>query len=202
MNNLLVVIFAIFIALHISGCAITSGNVYLNYVPEQNVSAIKGSETSVVRIKLTDKRVIRNSSNVISIKKNGYGMDCDPITADNDIPKLVSDAVQAELVNRGFKIGNGETLIDIRLDQFFSECAMGFWCAYANANVGFIVYVKRRMNDEDRILYSQRISGSNEESIFFRPSKATGISLEIALKNAVANLMNDKKFIDALMAKQ
>lgn len=66
----------------LSGCALTTEQVELNYAQQAGVSRIAGAEAVSVNVQVADQRLDKSK---VSSKKNGYGMEMAPITAAEDV---------------------------------------------------------------------------------------------------------------------
>lgn len=182
------------IAVLTNGCALTEDMVAINYIPNQNVEKISGAELVNVSINLTDTRTIKDK---ISSKKNGYGMEMAAIKAENDITMLVSSAIEDELLNRGFKLQNGDMIVNTELNKIYNDFKIGLWSGTATSEVVLNVQVK---NNDGNIVYVKTINGShNETGILIMNGKNAKISIEKSLQIAIVNLMKDESFIAALL---
>lgn len=185
------------VALSINGCALTEDKVDISYTPQQNVDKIDGAELINVSVNLTDTRTVKDK---ISTKKNGYGMEMAAIKAKNDITALVSNAIKDELRNRGFKLQNGNVVINTELNKFYNDFKIGFWSGTAASEVIMNVQIK---NSDGNIVYAKTINGlHNEEGIQIMSGNNAKISIEKAMQIAIAKLMEDDSFITSLLKEQ
>ena len=183
-------------ALLVSGCAFTKDYATIDYLPETGVSEVAGADSVTVSVRIADARQVGHSKK-ISHKKNGFGINCASIMANNDVLQLVEKAIETELRNRGFAIGEGDVQANVTVDKFYNNWDLGFWSASADSEVIINVQVK---NPSSRIVYARSVSGKNvEPGVHVFSGENAGKSLEKALKKAVSKLMNDPSFMSALI---
>ncbi|KJR42326.1 lipoprotein [Candidatus Magnetoovum chiemensis] len=122
-------------------------------------------------------------------------MEMAPIVAENDIVKTLKEAIEAELLSRGFKAGS-MVKVYAELQKFYNDFRTGFFSGSALAEVTMNVQIKKKDNT---IIYSKLISaeGANPE-IMLSSGENAKIALDKALKNVVAKLFEDKSFIEAV----
>src|SRR4051812_5584538 len=104
-----------------SGCALTTDVTSITY-SSKNVLKVPGAEGVTVKVVLTDSRTDKER---VSVKKNGYGMEMAPILAPN-VARTVGHAIELELTNHGFTLGEGNLVVTADLNKFYSDVKMGF----------------------------------------------------------------------------
>jgi uncharacterized lipoprotein YajG len=178
----------------LSGCALTKENITLEYIPQSNVESIRGSEKVNIKLNVTDGRTMRDK---VSYKKNAYGMEMAAIISDNDVIELVGKSIKIELHNRGFMVDGGDIEVNIELIKFNNDFKSGFFAGDAAAEVIMGVRVKQKSGN---IPYNKTITGTYvEQDIQLATGSNAKKALDGALKDAIPKLMNDQKFIIALM---
>ena len=178
-----------------SGCALTKDTVSLNYTAQPNVSKVTGAEHAGVMVKVDDAREDRTA---VGAKINGFGAEMAPIVANGDVVALVQSAIETELTDRGFKLGqtNGVTLL-AELNTFRNHFKVGFWAGDSVASVIMHVTVK---NSAGTIVFAKLVSGQGlNPNIQLATGSNAKLSLDAALKDAMDILFKDKDFIAALL---
>jgi uncharacterized lipoprotein len=184
------------LALGASGCALTSENVDLAYVPQTGVVAQAGARDVAVDVKVADQRP--DKSRKVSSKKNGFGMETAPILANEDVTVTVRRAMEQELQARGFTLG-GDAAVSVAADliRLWNDHKMGFFSGDAMAEMQMSVAVKDRGG---RGVYSRLIQVQGAET---NTMLATGNNARLALNDALAKCMkalfDDPAFTAALI---
>jgi uncharacterized lipoprotein len=184
-------------AASLSGCALTTEQVELNYTQQAGVSKVAGADTVSVNVQVTDQRLDKSK---ISSKKNGYGMEMAPITAAEDVAVTVRKAIEKELQARGFQPGSDAALVRIAADitRFYNDHKMGFFAGDAVADLNLSVIVKSK---SDTLLYSKQIIAQGmEKNTQLASGNNAKIALERALENGMKTLFEDRAFVSALLA--
>ena len=180
--------FAVVTGAFLSGCALTTDRVTLQHTPDPNPPQIAGAKGKRVAAEVKDERTVRDR---VSVKKNGYGMEMAPIVASNDVPQFVKQAIEKELANRGFSIGQGGTVANIQLLRFYSDFKVGFWSGDAVAEVDMMVAVRG---------YTRHVNGLYKKGgVMLASGGNAKEALEAALTDAISKLLNDKAFVDTLV---
>jgi uncharacterized lipoprotein YajG len=176
-----------------TGCAFTRERVALSYEPQVGVTALDSASTVKVRVEVVDARIKKDR---ISCKKNGYGMEGANFEAAEDVTKLVARAIETELTSRGFGCDNGPVVIAVELSNFYCDFKIGVFAGDAVGEVAMNVQVKDKGG---KILFSKIVNGENRKGAGVAGQGNVKVVLEAALKMAVANLMDDKSFIDSIL---
>lgn len=183
----------------LSGCALTTEQIELNYTQQAGVTRIAGAENVSVKVQVTDQRQDKSK---VSSKKNGYGMEMAPITASEDVALTIRKAIEKELLSRGFQPGSDASLVNIFADvtRFYNDHKMGFFAGDAVADLNMSATVKAK---NGALLYSKQIVTQGKEA---NTQLASGnnakIALERALENGMKILFEDQAFIAALLSPQ
>ena len=181
----------------LSGCALTTEQIELNYTQQAGVAKIAGAENVSVNVQVTDQRLDKSR---VSSKKNGYGMEMAPITAAEDVAVTVRKAIEKELQARGFQLGSDMALVRVAADvtRFYNDHKMGFFAGDAVADLNLSVIVKSKSG---QLLFSKQIIAQGKEA---NTQLASGnnarIALERALENGMKVLFEDPGFLSSLLA--
>lgn len=181
----------------LSGCALTTEQIELNYTQQAGVSKVAGADTVSVNVQVSDQRLDKSK---VSSKKNGFGAEMAPITAAEEVAVTVRKAIEKELQARGFHLGSDAALITISADvtRFYNDHKMGFFAGDAVADLDMSVMVKSRSGQQ---LFSKQIVAQGKEA---NTQLATGnnakLALERALQNGMKMLFDDPAFVAALLA--
>ena len=192
--NLAFIALAFVVMVLTSGCAVTIDHVDLRYDPQPGARKVQGAEEVKVKVEVSDFRDVKDK---VSAKKNMYGMETAAIVSTRDVTQVVSEAFEAELQNRGFRIGSGDVLVFIELQKFYNDFKIGDWSRAAVAEVVMNVQV-RKPNGE--VLFSRSVRGKGtKQRCQLITGKNAKIALDGALRGAVLALVNDSSFINALL---
>ena len=181
----------------LSGCALTTEQIELNYTPQAGVAKVAGAENVSVNVQVADQRLDKSK---VSSKKNGFGMEMAPITAAEDVAVTVRKAIEKELQARGFQLGSDAALVKVAADvtRFYNDHKMGFFAGDAVADLNLSVTVK---SQKGALLYSKQIIAQGMEK---NTQLATGnnarLALDRALENGMKMLFEDPAFVSALLA--
>ena len=181
----------------LSGCALTTEQIELNYTQQAGVAKVAGAENVSVNVQVADQRLDKSK---VSSKKNGFGMEMAPITAAEDVAVTVRKAIEKELQARGFQLGSDAALVKVAADitRFYNDHKMGFFAGDAVADLNLSVTVKSKSG---ALLYSKQIIAQGKE---VNTQLATGnnakLALDRALENGMKMLFDDPAFLSALLA--
>lgn len=181
----------------LSGCALTTEQIELNYTQQAGISKVAGADNVSVSVQVTDQRL---DNNKVSSKKNGFGMEMAPITAVEDVAVTVRKAFEKELQTRGFQLGSDAALVKITagVTRFYNDHKMGFFAGDAVADLNMSVAVNSRSGQQ---LFSKQIVAQGKEA---NTQLATGnnakLALERALQNGMKTLFEDQAFMSVLLA--
>jgi len=181
----------------LSGCALTTEQIELNYTQQAGVAKVAGAENVSVNVQVADQRLDKSK---VSSKKNGFGMEMAPITAAEDVAVAVRRAIEKELQARGFQLGSDAALVKVAADitRFYNDHKMGFFAGDAVADLNLSVTVKSKSG---ALLYAKQIIAQGKEA---NTQLATGnnakLALDRALENGMKMLFEDPAFLSALLA--
>lgn len=187
----------LFLSIACSGCALSQQSVRLAYVPDGGTSVLAGADKVSIILNGSDRREIKHK---VSAKRNGFGMEMAPISAENDPLDLLVEAIGTELKQRGFLVGKGPTEVVIGLTKFYSNFEIGFWSGNAIADVAFSVEVRR---PNTAPIYNREVHEThNLHGVMLYTGGNAKIALDAALKASVSKLFGDEAFIAALWPDQ
>jgi uncharacterized lipoprotein YajG len=179
----------------LSGCALTTDEVSLDYHSVTHQNEITGARAIRVQVTASDGRAPNRDK--VSVKKNGYGMEMGSIISTQSLPDLLKAAVQQELAKKGFQIGSGSVLVNVELNKFYNDFKMGFVTADAVSEVTITAQV---ITLNGRILYARNVTGdANEGGVMLANGSNAKLSLEKALSTCVDHLVNDPNFTQAIL---
>lgn len=188
------VLLAAWLLATLSGCALTTERIQLQYAPPAGVTQVEGASAVTVAVEVKDSRLDKTK---VSSKKNAYGMETAPIVASEDVDVTVRRAIESELKARGFALGDGASVtITGDITRFYNDHKMGFWSGDAIADFSMSVLV---VSKTSALLYSRQIVAQGTEP---NTQLATGNNAMLALNQALANgireLFGDPAFLAAL----
>lgn len=163
----------------------------------ENVQTIPEAEKISVQVNVDDQRAIKRT---VSHKKNGFGMEMAEITTMTNVGQVVQQALIQELKGRGFDLEYGQrphVLIDVELNELYNDFKVGVLFAKGLSEAKMRVKVQ---DLDGSLLYAKSIIGKGKESpIVYMNGHYAKIALELALKDAIAQLVGNQEFINALL---
>lgn len=196
MNKSILVIASCMAVLTLSGCALTTDRIELQYNRQQGVSQIPGANSVSVNVQVVDQRQDKSK---VSSKKNGFGMETAPILATEDVAITVRRAIEQELRTRGFQLGSDTALIQIASDltRFYNDHKTGFFAGDAVADLNMSVTVKSKKGD---LLYTRQVIAQGiEANTQLMTGENAKLALNRALENGMKSLFEDQAFLTALV---
>lgn len=172
----------------------TTDTTELSYQPAKLDAPIPAASSVRVGVFVDDERIVRDR---VGVKKNGYGMEMAPISAANDVPILIKNAIRTALAKRGYQVGDTGLLVRVGLVKFMNDFKMGFWTGTA---VGELIMNVEVRKNSGQIIYSKSVVGQgiNSGEVIAGGSGAK-TALELALQDGVAKLVDDPSFTQALL---
>lgn len=181
----------------LSGCALTTDRIELQYNQQQGVAQIPGANNVSVNVQVADQRQDKSK---VSSKKNGFGMEMAPILAIEDVAVTVRRAIEQELRARGFQLGSDAALVQIAADltRFYNDHKTGFFAGDAVADLNMSVTVKSKKGD---LLYTRQVIAQGiEPNTQLMSGENARLALNRALENGMKSLFEDQAFLAALVA--
>lgn len=181
----------------LSGCALTTDRIELQYNQQQGVAQIPGANNVSVNVQVADQRQDKSK---VSSKKNGFGMEMAPILATEDVTVTVRRAIEQELRSRGFQLGSDTALVQIAADltRFYNDHKTGFFAGDAVADLNMSVTVKSKKGD---LLYTRQVIAQGiEPNTQLMTGENARLALNRALENGMKSLFEDQALLAALVA--
>lgn len=181
----------------LSGCALTTDRIELQYSQQQGVVQIPTASNVSINVQVADQRQDKSK---VSSKKNGFGMEMAPILAVEDVAVTVRKAIEQELKSRGFKLSSDAALVLITADltRFYNDHKIGFFAGDAVADLNMTVTVKSKKGD---LLYARQVMAQGvEPNTQLMSGENARLALNRALENSMKSLFDDKEFLAALVA--
>ena len=196
MNMRILAITAYIVVSSLTGCALTTDRIELQYKQQQGVTQIPGANNISVAVNISD---LRQDKSKVSNKKNGYGMEMAPILATEDVTVTIQRAIEQELRARGFQLDADAARVQIAADlaRFYSNHKMGFFAGDAIADLNMSVTVKSKKGDQ---LYSRQVVVQGiEPNTQIASGENARLALNRALENGMKTLFEDQAFLAALV---
>lgn len=185
----------LFVSLVVSGCALIEAETDISYAPSLAASQVTGAQSVTVAVAVNDSRV--SNRDRISVKKNGYGMEMASIRSSRDVPDMVRNAIELELLRRGFVLGGGPVFVVVEVNKFWNDFKSAFFTASAVGEVMLSIQVR---NAAGELFHAKSYIGEGKvEPIMMFEADNAREALEKAFANAVGELLADPVFIDALL---
>lgn len=197
MNKAVLAIASCVAVVTISGCALTTDRIQIQYNQQQAVSQIPGASNVSVNVQVADQRQDKSK---VSSKKNAYGMEMAPIVATEDVVVTVRRAIEQELRARGFQLVSDAALVQIAADitRFYNDYKTGFFAGEAVADLNMSITVKSKKGEQ---LYSRHIVAQGiEPNVQLASGPNAQLALSRALENGLKSLFENQDFVSALMA--
>lgn len=197
MNRKFLAIASYVAVVSLSGCALTTDRIELQYSQQQGVAQIPGANNVSVNVQVADQRQDKSK---VSSKKNGFGMEMAPILATEDVAVTVRRAIEQELKTRGFQLGSNAALVQIAADltRFYNDHKTGFFAGDAVADLNMSITVKSKKGD---LLYARQVVAQGiEPNTQLMSGENAKLALNRALENSMKDLFEDQAFLAALIA--
>ena len=174
-----------------TGCAFSVDRIDLSYKPQQNVQKIEGANNIAVEVTVKD---VRPQTDRVSAK--GVAAQAAPIVSNQDVTKVVKEAIEQELSSRGYAISGGNVEIKCDLSNFWASWQMGFWAGKAHGSCQLTVKVR---DQKGTIVFSEIVSGeSTKDGIQVTSGDNAKEVLELALQDAMKKLFQMPEFFEAI----
>jgi uncharacterized lipoprotein YajG len=183
-------------ALLVTGCAPmqTQLVVQIRYLPQANVQPIPGADSVTLAVQVKDLR--NDPADIGTIVTRSRTLE---IVTNDNLAEAVRSAIQIELQNRGFKIGQDSGAVLVSITGVDAERRIGWF--YGNSGRTVILMTVKVAQKGGRIVYSHYTAGERGLSdIDFSSSVGTAErETNLALQDCIQHLFADPKFIDALL---
>jgi uncharacterized lipoprotein YajG len=161
------------------------------YVPSANPTAVQGAEKVILSVSVEDRRAQKDR---IGIKSS---VNQPRVLADNDITKVVRDAVESELRGQGFVVGSGGLGVTIYLQDFYYDARRENLHGSGFSTVAFALRVRGRAGAS---LYSRTYEATARLDFNFdKSTEKARVGLQRALADAVRQMADDKALQAALL---
>ena len=180
--------------LFIVGCAPSTLNVTIRYLPQYNAQPVAGADSVQVEVQADDAR-----SNKADIGTAATALRTWEITTNDNLAQAVKDAVQTELRDRGFKIGPDSAKLMIVLNGLEVERRTG-WIFENSAHALWMMQV-RVVRKSGTVLYTREAAGEGGDA-HIAAALSVGSAervTNLALQDCIQRLFADPKFIDTLL---
>jgi uncharacterized lipoprotein len=176
-------------AFNVAACGLQTDTITISYVPQGSAKALPGASGTVVDVQVED---LRSNKSEVSKKGDEYEI-LAPILIENDVAEILKGAIETELKNRGFDVGDGGPVVVAELSKFYNR----FRAGNSEAEVFIHVQVKKA---EGGLVYSEIVAGKGiNPDVFMRSGENAKIALEAAMQDVVNKLMTNVEFLDAII---
>jgi uncharacterized lipoprotein YajG len=183
------------IALLLAGCAIqTKLPVQIRYLPQGNVEPVPGADSVTLAVEVKDLR--SDPADIGTIVSRSRTLE---ITTNDNLAEAVGSAIQAELQNRGFRVGQGSGAVLIWINGMDAERRIGWF--YGNSGRTVFMMQVRVARKNGSVIYTQEAVGERGQSDI-EDSDSVGTAereTNLAIQDCIQRLFADPKFIDALL---
>ena len=176
----------------LAGCAGASEEVSLEYVPFAKDRGLKPNFMQVT-VTATDNRTAVGSK--VSAAINAIGIETNAINSDKSVDLFVRDAIEAELLARGFETGADGARVHIDVVRFYNNFQRGAGSGMAMAQVGFRVTVH---DQQDVQIFSTYYDGGASRPVRLANGSNAKSTLEVAFYDAASKLAKDWEFFGSL----
>lgn len=130
----------------------------------------------------------------ISTKINGYGMNMGAVRSTTSVPDVVREAFEAELKQRGFRLGSGGRVITLTINRFYHD----FGTSTAIGDVELAVTVA---NASGRKLFAGVYQGKDASPpiVFLADGSNAAEFVAAALADALSKMFADPEFRRSLI---
>jgi uncharacterized lipoprotein YajG len=186
---------SLLLVMSLGACALTVDEVNLDYKSRTAAAAVGGADGIQVSVSTNDVR--QSNKDRISVKKNGYGMEMAAIVTKQDVPAIVTRAIEDELTSRGFRLGKGPVFVLVDISKFSSDFKTGFFSGKA---VGEVMLNTQVRNADGRLVYSKGYAGEHTvEDIQLASGTNAKAAVEGAFSAAVGQMVADPYFLQSLI---
>jgi uncharacterized lipoprotein YajG len=183
-------------ALCLSACdSFSEEKITVEYVPTASFARIPGAENVNLVVTAQDRRVQYRDR--IGVKRT---INAPNVIAANDVVEVVRGAVERELRSSGFALAQGGLIVSIDLQNFYSDFSSSLAIMASVANVTFTLRV-RDGTGATRYVHTYVGEGLTNGTLNQSGQHAKE-TLQLALANAVKQVMGDSALIAALQSER
>lgn len=178
-------------ALMLAGCALTDAQLDVSHDPE---TTQEGPIAEVESITFVPGEIadLREDTERIGYKKNGFGMNTADITTDKPVGDIVRDAIVHAIETNGHVVGDSGVGISGSISNFWVDLDQNFWSVEVLGNVAAsLVFTDTESGD---VLYTRDYKGSYSDKV----QVVTNGTYDAAISGAVANLIDEIVFDEDL----
>ncbi len=181
-----------FVVLFATGCGLTKSYVQVDYRPAGSGQKVSGAEAVRVKVEVADRRAVRDH---IGRKGSEYSF-LGPVISKNNAVALLVEAIETELVRRGFSMQDGAVRVVVELSKFYADYQTGL---FSEKIIGEVIMEVQVRSGNGKILFAKMIRGQGSEpGNLVRTGQDTKLAVEKAIQDAVPKLVDDPAFIEAL----
>lgn len=178
-------------ALSLTGCALTDAQLDVSHDP---AAAQEGPIAEVESIIFVPGEIadLREDTERIGYKKNGFGMNTADITTDKPVGEIVRDAIVHAIETNGHAVGDTGIGISGSVSNFWVDLDQNFWSVEVIGNIATsLTFTDTESGD---VLYSRDYKGSYSDKV----QVVTNSTYDDAISGAVANLIDEIVFDEDL----
>jgi uncharacterized lipoprotein YajG len=188
------------LALLISGCAFTEGQVNLTYTPDAaSKNPLMTVPAKAIVLRVEDGRPSHEKSSVGN-KRNGFGMVTAVVKSEKEPTSIVYDALAKELSNSGHRIvassSDAQIGIVVALKRFWTDVSIHFWDLEFIGNLDANVTIQVAKDNSD--LLSKPMSSAFRESRQLGTDSAYESALNGVLGEFVRSFSRDPAILQVL----
>lgn len=170
---------------------------YLEYQPTPSPQKVADANSPHVLVEITDKR----STTVVMTETNGYfgefKVEYEPY---NDMARMIKDAFETELRNRGFVGGEGGNVVLVSISFYRADRLHTSLLGDVTSSIGLDVTVKRF---DGAAAYNRFVLGQNQPWETEHPPEdkykhMVTNAMAACVQDALAKAFNDPAFLSAL----
>ena len=182
----------------LSGCALTTDRIQLQYTPQSSVTPISKAQNVAVNVQVTDQRQDKSK---VSAKKNGFGQEKAPIVAAEEVAVTLRKAIEQELQARGFQPGSeaAPVRVDASLTRFYNDYKVSLSGVSNEAIADFSMSITVRSKAGESRYTRQLTAQGIEPKVMNMAGDNAKLALERALANGMKLLFDDPAFLAALL---
>ena len=176
----------------LAACAGASEEVTLEYVP---FAQDRGLKPNFMQVAVTANDSRTAVGNKVSAAISSIGIETHAINSDKSVNLFVKEAIEAELLARGFQSGDEGARVHVDVVRFYNNFQRGAGSGMAMAQVGFQVSVR---DQKDTQIFSAYYDGGASRPVRLANAPNAKSALEVAFYEAASKLAKDWEFFGSL----
>lgn len=178
------------------GCLLEKASIH--YAPQPNVASVAGTDRVSIKLEVVDARVLRDRIGEVSYGR-GFSVlmgtrRLEPVAAGNDPVQVLKQAVEGELTRRGFRLSDAGIPLQVQLNSIYCRFRSVGEPDGARAKTAITAIIR---NNGGSVSYNNLFTG--EADVPNIQNANSGIALDNALQNCLAQLFANPSFINALL---